>query len=121
MKMIQITPETAKDFARLAQGKRYGSTSELLAAFHEWVRETYGPRAVTINGREYPPDTTTTRPFPESVYFEGETPSQRRYVKIYGKTDLFYAAIKGEPASSDDPAEHEILQKIIAEQSEKVA
>lgn len=117
MKIPQCPPEAYLDFVRLAKAKTYANTTDLYKAFHEWVKDVYGPRAISINNKAYPPGTTATAPFPGSFLWDGSTPSQRRYIKRYGRTDFILSAAYDFPLSFDgtDPDERQLALKVVEE------
>lgn len=84
MRSIRITSEAAADFVRLAKAKPYKSTSDLIAAFRSWVKDTHGPKAETHEGQTYPPGTESEKPFRGSIRWEGDTTEERRAIKRDG-------------------------------------
>lgn len=123
MMSIEATPEAYMDFVRLARAKKYESTQEMLKAYHEWVKDVYGARALIIQGRYYPPGTKAVKPFPGSILWEGSTPNQVRYLKRYGRTDFILNVAYGFEASTDgmDEDEKAMALKILSEQKENAA
>lgn len=123
MNAIEATPEAYADFVRLCRGKQYANTQEMLKAYHEWVKDVYGARALVIDGRSYPPGTEAVKPFSGSILWSGSTPNQVRYLKRYGRTDFILSIAYGFEGIADgmDDDEKEMALKIIEEKKEQAA
>ena len=72
--MIEMTEQATADFVRVCRGKKYSSTEEMLSAFHDWVADVYGEKAVTINGKPYPPGTMQDGGFRGSILWQVAQP-----------------------------------------------
>lgn len=102
--MVELTPEAKADFVAFSRGKSYQSTAEMFNAWHEWVADMYAEKAVTIDGKPYPPGTLHGSTFRGSVLWNGGTAEERRAIKANGIQGFWDAPTKlkcGHESASD--------------------